>query len=56
MLVGDEATPLPCVFWAHDDVCEGKYVLMLAISFANGVMKKFGHIYYFAASRLIWNH
>lgn len=37
MLVEDEATPIPCVFWIHGDVCWGK---LLAISFVNELMKK----------------
>lgn len=54
MLVEDEATPIPCVFWIHGDVCWGK---LLAISFVNELMKKkldqFAVLQY---QELIWDH
>lgn len=60
VLVEDEVTLLPCVFWTLGDGCYDKTSILLdgillVISFANGLMKKLNPICYFAASRLIWN-
>lgn len=56
MLVEDEATLLPCVFWTLGDGCCDKTSILLdgillVISFANRLIKKLNPIFYFAASK-----
>lgn len=56
MLVEDEATLLPCVFWTLGDGCCDKTSILLdgillVISFAIWFMKKLNPIFYFAASK-----